>query len=52
MGGCDLSHDHVEDDTKSTCVKFGGWKRDRTRDMVSLNHAYTISDLHKNPVMD
>jgi len=24
MGGCDLSHDHVEDDTKSTCVKFGG----------------------------
>ena len=24
MGGCGLSHKHVEDGYKSTCVKFGG----------------------------
>ena len=24
MGWCGLSREHVEDDTKSTCVKFGG----------------------------
>ena len=24
MGGCDLSHKHVEDGCKSTCVVFGG----------------------------
>ena len=36
MGGCGLSHERVEDGCKSTCVKFGGWKPDRTGDMVSL----------------
>ena len=30
MGGCSLSHKRVEDSCKSTCVKFGGWKPDRT----------------------
>ena len=24
MGGCGLSHEHVEDGCKSTCVEFGG----------------------------
>ena len=24
MGGCGLSHEHVEDGCKSTCVNFGG----------------------------
>jgi len=24
MGGCGLSHEHVEDGCKSTCVKLGG----------------------------
>ena len=26
MGRCGLSHEHVEDGCKSTCVKFGGLK--------------------------
>ena len=36
MGGCGLSHKHVEDGCKSTCVEFGGWKSNRSGDMVSL----------------
>ena len=24
MGGCGLSHEHVKDGCKSTCVEFGG----------------------------
>jgi len=36
MSGCGLSHEHIEDGCKSTCVKFGGLKADRTGDMVSL----------------
>ena len=38
MGGCGLSHEHVEDGCKSTCVKFGGLKPDRTGDMISSIH--------------
>ena len=38
MGGCGLSHKHVEDGCKSTCVEFGGWKSNRSGDMVSLIH--------------
>ena len=34
-GGCGLSHERVEDGCKSTCAKFGGWKPDRTGDMVT-----------------
>jgi len=33
MGGCGLGHEHVEDGCKSTCVKFGGGKFDRTGDI-------------------
>ena len=36
MGGRGLSHKRVEDGCKSTCVKFGDWKPERTGDMVSL----------------
>ena len=47
MGGCGLGHKCIEDGCKGTCVKFGGWKSDRTGDMVSLMHAYAKSDLHR-----
>ena len=36
MDGCGLSHERVEDGCKSTCMKFGGWKPNKTGDMVSL----------------
>ena len=35
-GGCGLSHEHVEDGCKSTCVEFGGLKPNRTGYMASL----------------
>jgi len=38
MGGCGLKHKRVEDGCKSTSVKFGGLKPDRTGDVVSLIH--------------
>ena len=38
MGGCGLSHKRIEDGYKSTYVKFGDWKPNKTGDMVSLIH--------------
>jgi len=52
-GGCGLSHEHVEDGCKSTCVKCGGWKPNRTGDMYVI-HVEAKSDLHRGivyPVM-
>ena len=45
MGGCGLSHEHVEDGCKNACVKFEN--PDRTGDMVSLIHVQAKSDLHR-----
>ena len=46
MGRCGLSHEHVEDGCKNTCVKFEN--PDRTGDMVSLIDVQAKSDLHRN----
>ena len=45
MGGCGLSHEHVEDGCKNACVKFEN--PDRTGDMVSLIHVQAKSDLQR-----
>ena len=44
MRACGFSH-HLEDGCKSMCVKFRGWKPNKTGDMVSLMHVYTKSAL-------
>jgi len=36
MGGCGLNHRRVEDGCKSTCVKFGDLKPNRTGDVVHV----------------
>jgi len=38
MSGCGLSHECVKNCCKSTCVKFGDIKPDRTGHTVSLMH--------------
>ena len=43
MGGCGLSHERVEDGCRSTCVKFGGWKSDRTG--LVQPHQFYASDV-------
>ena len=43
MGECGLSHERVEDGCRSTCVKFGGWKSDRTG--LVQPHQFYASDV-------